>query len=261
MSEAVGRIEPVEAVKFPADLPEEDGIPLESNWHCIQINLLVELTHQLWAKRADYFAGGNMFLYFSARQARTLDYRGPDFFVVKGVESKSERRSWKTWEEDGRFPDVIVELLSPRTATADLTTKKQLYERTFRTPEYFAYDPDARQLQGWRLEHGYHELQPNEHGWLWSEELQVWLGKWEGDYEAVRATWLRFYTRAGELTPTGEETAAARAEAEVAARREAEARAATEAVARRETEARAAAAEAELARLRAELARLQGGPD
>ncbi len=244
MSQVMPLIEQVETLEFPTDLPEEDGVPLESNWHRIQINLLVDLTHQLWPTVTNYFAGGNMFLYFSTRQLLTHDYRGPDFFVVKDIAPKPDRRSWKIWEEDGRFPDVIVELLSPATVNRDLTTKKELYERTFKTAEYFAYDPDTRRLYGWRLgERGYRTLKPNEQGWLWSEELGVWLGEWQGEYERVDAVWLRFYTGDGRLVPTGEE-------AQAEARREAEARAAQEAEARRE-------AEAELARLRAELARLR----
>jgi Uma2 family endonuclease len=246
MSKAIELIEQIEALEFPPDLPYEDGEPLESNWHRIQINLLVDLTHQLWSFRDDYFAGGNMFVYFSVQQVTTHGYRGPDFFLVKEVAKKPERRSWKTWEEDGRFPDLIIELLSPATARTDLTTKKRLYERTFRTPEYFAYNKDTQKLYGWRLGEGvvYHSLLPNERGWLWSEELQVWLGEWEGEYERVFSVWLRFYTREGQLAPTGKE-------AQVAARREAETLAAQEAEKRRE-------AEAEVAFLRAELAQLRG---
>jgi len=111
MSQAVPTIEPIERVSFPNNLPTEDGEPLESNWHRIQINLLVELTNQLWHDRNDFFAGGNMFIYYSTRQRLNQDYRGPDFFVVKEIEQKPERQVWVTWEEDGRFPDLIVELL------------------------------------------------------------------------------------------------------------------------------------------------------
>ncbi len=258
--------------EFPPELPEEDGEPLESDWHRIQINLLVDLTHQMWAGRSDYFAGGNMFLYFSTQQVLTHDYRGPDFFVVKEVEFKP-RRVWKTWEEDGRFPDLIVELLSSSTADDDLSKKKLLYERRFKTPEYIAYDPDTKRLYGWRLAiQAYRDLKPNEQGWLWSEELGVWLGTWEGEYERQPAVWLRFYTHDRRLAPTAEEAqvtarraAEARAEEEAAARRAAETRAEEEASARRAAEARAEqeadarrAAEAELARLRAELARRRG---
>ncbi|HKZ82434.1 MAG TPA: Uma2 family endonuclease [Anaerolineae bacterium] len=224
------------------DLPGEDGIPLETNWHRIQINLLVDSTRQHWHGRTDFFAGGNMFIYYSLRQARSKDYKGPDFFVVKDVDGTRDRPAWITWEEDGRLPDVIVELLSPSTAAEDLGTKKDLYERTFKTPEYFCYNPDTRELLGWQLEkQRYVPLQPSARGHLWSEQFQVWLGLWEGDYEGIQATWLRFHDAAGRLLPTGEEAERRRAEAEHQ-RAEAERQ-------------RADAAEAELVRLRAELER------
>ena len=59
--------EPIAQIAFPDNLPVEDGEPLETNWHRIQINLLVDLTNQLWYDRTDFFAGGNMFIYYSAR--------------------------------------------------------------------------------------------------------------------------------------------------------------------------------------------------
>jgi hypothetical protein len=31
-------------------------------------------------ERQDYFVGGNMFIYYSRRQVRNRDFRGPDFF-------------------------------------------------------------------------------------------------------------------------------------------------------------------------------------
>ena len=60
------------------ELPTEDGLPLESNWHRIEMNLLIDSIHHYWQERRDYFVGGNMFLYFSLEQARNCDYRGPD---------------------------------------------------------------------------------------------------------------------------------------------------------------------------------------
>lgn len=221
--------------RFPsaADLPAEDGEPLESNWHRLQINLLVESTHQLLAGRDDYFAGGNMFIYYSTQQLRDRDYRGPDFFVALDVPA-GDRAVWVSWEEDGRLPDVIVELLSPSTLEADLTTKKRLYERVFKTPDYFACNPDGEPwLQGWHLNGEYSPLTPDEHGRLWCQALQVWLGPWEGEYQKTQGKWLRFFRPDGALAPTHEE--AARAERQ-----------------------RAEAAEAEVARLRAELERRSG---
>lgn len=216
-------------VELPVlELPTEDGIPLETNWHRIQINLLVDSVHHHWRGRQDYFAGGNMFIYYSFEQVRNRDYRGPDFFVVKGVDGARDREAWVVWEEEGRYPNVIVELSSPTTREVDLGPKKDLYEQTFRTPQYFCYDPDQEQLLGWRLNRGphYREQEPNEQGWLWSDELDAWLGKWHGEYLRVTATWLRFYTAEGELILTGEEAARRQAETErektEAARRQAQ---------------------------------------
>ncbi|MCZ7571740.1 MAG: Uma2 family endonuclease [Ardenticatenaceae bacterium] len=249
-------------IEMPAlELPTEDGIPLESNWHRQEMNLLIDCVHTYWRDRRDFFVGGNMFIYFSLEQARNRDYRGPDFFVVKDVDGTRDREAWVVWEEQGRYPNVIVELMSPSTAEIDLNFKKRLYEQTFRTPDSFYYDPGDARLIGWQLLAGrYVDLKPNERGWLWSEEMQLWLGTWEGEFQGNTTTWLRFYTPDGELVPTAAEAEAMRAETEAAVRREAEARAEAEAAARREAEARAETeaaarreAEAALARLRARL--------
>jgi len=231
------------------ELIAEDGIPLETNWHRIQMNLLIDSVHFLWKDRSDYFAGGNMFIYFNLEQARNRDYRGPDVFVVKDVDISRKRDYWAIWAENGRYPDVIVELSSSSTIDIDLGTKKTIYEKIFRTPEYYCYDPDKKKLLGWqRVKGRYEELTPNEKGWLYSEELGVWIGKWVGERTRLHDTWLRFYTEDNELVPTQDEFEAKRAENE-AMRAEYEAK-------RAENEAmRAEKAEAELAHLREMLAK------
>ena len=233
-----------------ADLPAEDGIPLESNWQRAQMDLLIELINIHWAGRSDFYAGGNMFIYYSPNRLKSEDVRGPDFFVVKGVDKSRVRRSWIVWEEDGQHPHAIVELVSPSTRAEDEGRKKRLYEQTFRTPEYFLYYPDEQKLVGWRLVGGFYEaMKLDERGWLWSDQLGLWLGTWSGYGDnGEYNTWLRFYETSGRLIPTHQEIAA---EAE-AARAEAEARATAEAQARAEAEARIAALETEIARLKGE---------
>jgi hypothetical protein len=54
------------------ELPEEDGVPLESDYHRLQINLLHELTYQLLKNRTDFYCGGNMFLYYDLKQAEKV---------------------------------------------------------------------------------------------------------------------------------------------------------------------------------------------
>ncbi|MCS6791999.1 MAG: Uma2 family endonuclease, partial [Oscillatoriaceae bacterium SKYG93] len=139
----------------PTDLIFDDGEPLESNRHLIAMNILIRSLWQAWAERNDFFVGGNMFIYYSSAQARNRDFRGPDFFAVLNVEGTKERLGWVVWEEDGRYPNVIIELMSPSTAHIDKGIKKDIYEQIFRTPDYFVFDPfEPNSLQGWHLHLG-----------------------------------------------------------------------------------------------------------
>ncbi len=263
MGQIIEVVQRYEIPDFPnIDLPAEDGVPLETSWHRAQINLLIDSVKQHWRGRQDFFAGGNMFIYYSLQQVRNRDYRGPDFFVVKDIDGSYSRQKWVVWEENGRYPDVIVELMSPSTMQEDLVEKKQIYEHIFHTADYFCYDPDTHKLVGWRLkETGYVPLQPDARGRLWSAELGAWLGTWEGKYLQEQALWLRMFAANDALILTEAEAERQRAEAE---RQRAEAERQRAEAERQRAEAerqRAEAAEAELARLRAELARLQRQDD
>ncbi|MCW6036091.1 Uma2 family endonuclease [Spirulina subsalsa FACHB-351] len=199
----------------PTDLIFDDGEPLESNRHRIAMNVLIRSLQQAWSDRHDFYTGGNMFIYYSSEQARNRDFRGPDFFAVLDVDGTTERQGWVVWQEGGRYPDVIVELMSPSTARVDQETKKDIYEQIFRTPDYFVFDPFvANSLQGWHLEssQGYQPLVANERGWLWCESLGFWLGTWSGTIDREEAIWLRFYDTQGSLVLLPEEAAQQRAE-------------------------------------------------
>jgi len=199
----------------PTDLPYDDGEPLETPRHRAAINVLIHSLDHAWSTRNDYYAGGNMFLYYSATQAKNYDYRGPDFFVALGVDRAVSRKYWAIWDEGGKYPDVIVELMSPSTAAIDVGEKKRIYERIFRTADYFVYDPYAPQsLKGWHLDQNqrYQEIQPNQRGWLWCQALELWLGTWEGTLNRDPAVWLRFYDSEGNLVLLPEEAAQQQAE-------------------------------------------------
>ena len=236
--------------RLPFELVYDDGEPMEDHWHVIGKDLLIDQVHQVMAERgrSDYFTSGNIFVYYSFEQAEDVVkgrpyFRGPDFFYVGGVDGRRERHAWVSWEEGGRFPDLIVELLSPTTAQVDRTTKKELYARTFRTPEYYLYDFETTDLEGFLLAGDvYVPMAPNAQGRLRSRQLGLDLGLWHGVQDEVETTWLRFYHPDGRLVPTREEAASQRAEAE---RQRADA-----------AEARAEAALAELERLRAKLGNL-----
>jgi Uma2 family endonuclease len=194
----------------PTDLIFDNDEPLETNRHRIAMNTLIRSLQQAWRDRNDYFCGGNMFVYYSSQQAMNRDFRGPDFFAVLDIDGSYPRQGWVVWQEGGRYPDVIVELMSSSTANVDTGVKKDLYERVFRTRDYFVFDPfEPNSLAGWRLDANLHyqPIVPNEQGWLWSQTLGFWLGTWEGTIDREPAFWLRFYDEVGNLVPLPEEAA------------------------------------------------------
>jgi Uma2 family endonuclease len=189
----------VEDVIFPKIDLYSDEPPLETYLHLQQMMLLIKCLDWLWRDRQDFFAAGNLTINYSPHQKKSEKFRGPDFFVVLGTERKP-RKSWVVWEEEGKYPNVIIEILSPKTAKSDRGLKKQIYQDTFRTPDYFWFDPDTLEFQGFQLIQGqYQELQPNQEGRLWSQQLGLYLG--------IHNAQLRFYGDEGELVLTPEEVA------------------------------------------------------
>jgi Uma2 family endonuclease len=175
-----------------------DEPEMESSLHYTQLALLVSGLEWLWRDRDDFFIGANLTVYYSREQLRHRDFRGPDFFVVRQTR-RHPRNSWVVWEEQGRYPDLIVELLSNSTEKVDRTTKKQLYQDRFRTPEYFWFHPETLELAGFRLlGSAYRPILGTERDWRWSEQLGLYLGVHEGQ--------LRYFSPEGELIPTLEES-------------------------------------------------------
>lgn len=182
----------------PCDLLSDEP-PLESDLHRDQIELLLACLKWWWRERTDFYATGNLTIYFSPEHITTRDFRGPDFFVVLGTENRP-RKSWILWAEQGKYPNVIVELLSDSTAKIDKDFKKKLYQDTFRTPEYFWFHPDTLEFQGFILMAGeYQPIEPTSQGWLWSCQLELFLGIYESK--------LRFFSPEGQLVATPEERA------------------------------------------------------
>jgi len=197
-----------------SDLPYDDGEPMESQDHRNQMYLLVELFTRAIG-RSDVFVGGNQALYYSALQAKKNDFKAPDVFVVLDTIDNPDRLSWVVWEEDGRTPNVVIELLSPSTEANDRGPKRRIYERVLKVPDYFVYDPIDFRFEGWRLVEGvYQPLEEDEHGRLPCRELGIRLGRWVGPYLTRTRTWLRLFDAEGKLLPTYAEAEAARAHAE-----------------------------------------------
>ena len=217
MSSAPGPTPPLRG----EDLPYDDGEPMESQRHRDQMSLLVGSLRDAWRDRRDFYVAGNMAVYFSETQARAQDFRAPDFFVVLDTDDH-ERRSWVVWEEEGRVPDLIIEIASASTEEIDRGLKKDVYAR-LRVPSYVIYDPFSARLDAYRLDASgrrYEAVPKDERGFVRCEPLALFLGVIPGAYGRVEAPWLRFIDEEGHVLLDASERAD-RAEAELAALRKA----------------------------------------
>lgn len=189
-----------------AELPYEDGVPMETSRHQLQMELLIDPL-MIWLEGQDAYVSGNMFVYFSPEQVRNFDFKGPDVFVVLDVPNR-ERKSWVVWDE-GKGPDVVIELLSESTAARDKTEKKQIYQNRLRVPEYYWYNPfQPDDFAGFVLRDGcYEALDFDAQGRLLSPKLGLLLARWSGVYKGIETVWLRWATPDGIWLPTPQEIA------------------------------------------------------
>ena len=157
-----------------------DEPQMETTQHYQQLALLVSSLEWHWRERDDFFIGANLTVYYDHEQLRRRTLLGPDFFLVRDT-TRTPRNSWVIWEEGGRYPDLIIELLSDSTAKVDRTDKKTLYQNVFRCPEYFWFSPITAEFSGFRLAGRWYEaIATDERGWRWSEVLGLYLGVEDG---------------------------------------------------------------------------------
>lgn len=193
-----------------------------------------------------------------------LQEPAPDLAIVRNLHTKDVYHGSFKVVEEGTRPCLVVEVTSPNYPFDD-NKKVAIYEQAG-VPEYIIVNPHYDQddhpfeLTGYRLVDGvYIPMQPDEAGRFYSATADVWFGLTEDERALVvedGATGQPLLDNRNEYAARRRaeeqhERALQRAEAE-AQRAEVEAqRADREAQARTEAEERAAAAEAELARLRA----------
>jgi hypothetical protein len=122
----------------PTDLIFDDGEPLESSRHRVIMNALIRSYRHHCAGRNNFFVGGNMFVYYSTQQVKNKEFKGPDFFIVLDVPPDPARQGWVVWEENGRYSDMIVELLSDSTEVNDLGEKKRCTKKSLK-PKIILY--------------------------------------------------------------------------------------------------------------------------
>ena len=151
---------PPSSAGFPPDdviYPERDGRPIgETPIHRDVLAGSVQLLKHWFARDPQTYVSGNMmFYYVRGEPAKCVS---PDVFVVRGVERDKDRRTYRVWEEGGRTPELVIEVTSRSSKKEDTKVKLALYRDVLGVQEYFLFDPFGEyikpRLKGYRLSGG-----------------------------------------------------------------------------------------------------------
>jgi Uncharacterized protein conserved in cyanobacteria len=127
--------------------PETDGKPMANNTE--QFNWIVAIEQNLewlFANDPNVFVAGDLFWYPVEGKPHIVN--APDVLVVLG-RPKGKRGSYMQWKEEGIAPQVVFEILSPGNTKSEMERKLVFYER-YGVEEYYIYNPDNYQFQGWQ---------------------------------------------------------------------------------------------------------------
>jgi Uma2 family endonuclease len=133
----------------------------ETDYHITAIMLLMDALRHFFRSRPDVFVASNMFWFWE--RGNPAARRAPDIMVIPGV-GNHQRYSFRSWNEGGAMPALIIELTSAKTWREDIGPKHDLYEQ-LGVREYFVFDPLSRCIsptfQGHRLKAGrYRPIRP-----------------------------------------------------------------------------------------------------
>ncbi len=184
------------------DLVTEDDTPVDNVFSEKQQILLVQTLYDSWSVRP-FVALANVGLFYAPRTPPLV----PDMLLSLGVSlpeaiwDKPNRSYFVS--RYGKAPEVVVEVVSNREGNED--GSKLVDYAGIGVSHYVIYDParilGEQVLRVYRLRGGH--LVPTSSRWLGRVGLGLRL--WEGSYDDLSATWLRWCDQGTRMLPTGAE--------------------------------------------------------
>lgn len=116
----------------------------------------------LFKDRADVFVASDL-LWYPVEGEPTIRC-APDALVVFG-RPKGYRGSYLQWKEAGIAPQVVFEIVSPGNRFYEMLRKFRFYEE-YGVEEYYLFDPDRNELDGWTRAGAKLEEIPEMNGWV-----------------------------------------------------------------------------------------------
>jgi len=190
-------------------LVTEDDTPVDNVFSEKQQRLLSEPLFSSWAGPGEgrpFVAMSNVGLFYAVHRPPYV----PDMMLSLDVELPAdvwpkEHRSYFVWEY-GKMPEVVVEVVSNREGGED--SDKLAGYAQIGICYYVIYDPDewlsADPLRAHKLDgRKYRPLAVP----IWFAEVGLGLQTWQGRYEDMDGTWLRWVDAERQLIKTGSERA------------------------------------------------------
>ena len=123
------------------DYPTGDGKPMaETDIHRDDMIDLIQTLQDYFAAEPMVCVSGNMLMFYEEGNRRK--HVSPDVFVVRGIQKK-QRDNYLIWEE-GKAPDLVIELTSKSTKREDQTDKAGALSRRAESARILPVRPDRR---------------------------------------------------------------------------------------------------------------------
>ena len=187
-------------------LVTEDDTPVDNMPSEKQQRLLTEPLFSSWAGPGagrTFVAAANVGVFPEPSNPAIV----PDVFLSLDVQVHENwwdkaHRSYMVWEF-GKPPDLVVEIVSNQKGN-EVGRKRQRYAE-MGVGSYVIHDPLRQvmdeELRIYRLRGGCYERQAS----LRFPDLRLGLTLWDGEFEEVSSTWLRWTDAHGVMLPTGKE--------------------------------------------------------
>jgi Uma2 family endonuclease len=168
--------------------PDSDGQPMADNTKQFRWIVVVQQNFEwLYADDPNVFVAGDLLWY--PVEGNNKIRTAPDVLLAFGRPKgdpcgicEAARGSYQQWKEANIPPQVVFEILSPGNRKTEMEKKLLFYER-HGVEQYYLYDPDTNNLEGWIRTEGYLENIDSLENWvshrsgvrfdLSGEELQI----------------------------------------------------------------------------------------
>jgi Uma2 family endonuclease len=204
-------IDPDSQLPTSEELPCSDDTPVDNEYQNTIPNWLLSILEQIWGDRQDWFFGVDMGIYDREAQKKRAPAVIPDGFLCVGVQRHKRegkgRLSYVLQEENEIVPLLALEFVS-KTDGQEYDKKMHDYAQ-LGVKYYLIYNPEYSRrdkhepFEVYKLVEGQYQLQEGEPFWI--PEIELGIGRVQGELGGIIREWLAWHDAAGTPYPLPQE--------------------------------------------------------